>query len=105
MNAVDGTHAAVANLRDDAIRAGEGVAFFDRDIGFGSLKLVLQFTTIKTNCSYSTSILLNSSSLGLAILRILFWPRFCHRNYEQHSLVELAEEVFGLAGSTCQGLR
>ena len=71
MNAVDGTHASVANLRDDAIRASEGVAFFDSDTGFGSLKLVLQFTTIKTNCSYSTSILLNLSSLELGV------PLFC----------------------------
>lgn len=98
----------MANLRDDAIRASEGVPFLDSDTGFGSLKLVLQFTTIPTgptNCSYSTSILLNSSSLGLAIPRILSWLRFCHRHCELFGLAELHEEAFGLAGSTCQDLK
>lgn len=36
----------MTNLGDYAIRTGEGVTFFDGDIGFWSLKLVLQFTTV-----------------------------------------------------------
>jgi len=38
----------MTNLGDDTIRTGEGVTFIDGDIGFGSLKLVLQFTTVFT---------------------------------------------------------
>jgi hypothetical protein len=50
MNSVNGSHAAVSNLRNDAIRSSKGVTFFDRNIGFGSLKLVLQFTTFAIGC-------------------------------------------------------
>lgn len=38
----------MTNLGDDTIRTGEGVTFIDGDIGFRSLKLVLQFTTVFT---------------------------------------------------------
>lgn len=105
MNAVDGTHAAVANLRDDAIRASEGVAFFDSNTGFGSLKLVLQFTTIKTNCSYSTSILPNLSSQGLSLPLILLWSCLVYRDRALNSALKLGEDVFVLVGSNCQDSR